>query len=1302
MTDLTRFVPSQLLERTASPRNDGPACVGFAGAVIFADISDYTPLAERFCEQGIEGAEQLAGLLDRTFSHYIACIHHSGGEVASFAGDALLAYWSAPHGDLAGALQSALTCASALHGASPGGCSDSPQLHVGLAAGPLWVARLGGIDGRWQILLAGDAVRDAAQAAAAASRGETVLSERAQTLAAAPAPLDRHPGEIEEMRRIPSASQTSPQGGAELGLLVPRILQERGQGTAWKWLPQVRNICALFVRIDGLDENAPDALDRYQAAVIEVERAVLYSSRSASSLSLGDKGLVYRLCFGLPHDSHADDALRAARAGLAIVQGLKRLDLGCAAGLAIGRGLYSAIGGSERQDYVAVGRFMHLAARLMENAGQGLLCSAEVAGLLRGKVDWIPEKPLSLKGIRDNFDVIRAQAVTLEAEPREKIFGRESEKYLLESRLGDLARGQGALVWIAGDAGIGKSALVLHLIEVAASRDIVCLAGDSASAENAVPYLAWRPIFARLLKVDWPNTAAAVRGSTAHTLPSYLKGRELAPLINSVLPGLLGETPLVSGLTGRARSEATLSFLGEVIRNCAGDSFLLVLEDCHWIDSASWRLLERIARDFPRALLVLTSRPHFESRELGVLRGVERFTELTLSPLHADAVGEIVKDVLADADAPSQIVEEVVTRSGGNPFFAREYALLLQSGARAKRPGAKPDPSGALSFVPNGAEAPITVQGLVTSRIDSLGADEVFILKAASVLGNQLEVPVLKHVLFQELQDSQLDSTLSALVQYQLLAASDDAERSYQFRHDIIRRVAYDQLTSSQREKLHADAARAIESVHGNRLELQFAILAHHWSMARVPIATIKYADLAAKQALESAAYAEADRLLQTCLELSERSGVAQINTETLVRWHRELADAYQGLGQVEKRGIEARRALALAGRPRPSRLAGVVAHGVLRAARSSWRHVIARPIAATDPRQTLTLDLAKAYRHSAAVCWFSNDSLGMTCDILGAVECGETAPASSVLASAYAELGGILGVIGLRKIGEPILRRALGVAQTSGNVSDLAYVHLLNSLYAVGMGDWSTASRSSELCQEICERTRDQVNWSNAQAVRFWLNHYQTRSELARALAHALQDRAAETGNRQHQAWALRFLAVCDLRQGNPVNAALQLEQALERLGETAAVNERIPILGSLALARTQLGELAAAGETLGEGLALVNGLPRPAGHATLEGYSALAEVALNAWHAAPGSMDRQRAASLCLRALRRYQATFPIGEARYRLWQGRYRQLAGRNWAARLSFQRGAAAAKRRGMAWDEARCLEALTSVPSAGVV
>ncbi len=684
------FVPAELLARTESLDQDRPVSARFAGAALFADISDYTPIAELLCNQGPEGAEQLSRVLDCAFSNYVTCVHGSGGEVASFAGDALLAYWPATDGDWSSAVRRAADCASALHGASLADFRDltrSLRLHVGLAVGPLWVARLGGVDGRWQILLAGNAVREASRAAVAARRGETLLSESAEVAVRAPLRCEQHSGRI---RRIaagpapPGAPDDDRQPETVAGALIPGVLREWGHETHWKWLPQLRNVCALFVRIDGLDENAPDALDRYQAVMMVLQTAVPTASASGGTLIVDDKGLVFRLCLGFPHDSHADDALRAVKAGLAIEQGLRRLGLGCAAGFAAGRGLCTTLGGPERQQYVAVGRFMHLAARLMEHAGQGLLCAADVASSVRANVEWIAEQPLKLKGIADDFQPIRVRASGPRRDSRDELFGRDAETNWLTDQMGALARGQGAVIGIAGDAGIGKSALVGQLVRAATANQIDCLTGDSTSAENAVSFLAWRRVFLKLLEVNWPSIAAQSCSSKMHDVLADLAEPELAPLINSVLPGLLEENALVSGLSGHIRAQATLSLLSEVIRRSAGETFVLILEDCHWMDSASLHLVEQVVNDFPHALIILTSRLSFEGEELGTLRGLARFAELSLSPLDDGAIRAIIYNHLEDADVELKVIDDIVTRSSGNPFFALEYSLLLKSTPRNK------------------------------------------------------------------------------------------------------------------------------------------------------------------------------------------------------------------------------------------------------------------------------------------------------------------------------------------------------------------------------------------------------------------------------------------------------------------------------------------------------------------------------------------------------------------------------------------------------------------------------------------
>jgi hypothetical protein len=156
-----------------------------------------------------------------------------------------------------------------------------------------------------------------------------------------------------------------------------------------------------------------------------------------------------------------------------------------------------------------------------------------------------------------------------------------------------------------------------------------------------------------------------------------------------------------------------------------------------------------------------------------------------------------------------------------------------------------------------------------------------------------------------------------------------------------------------------------------------------------------------------------------------------------------------------------------------------------------------------------------------------------------------------------------------------------------------------------------------------------------------------------------------------------------------------VHLQSGLECLGETAALNERLPTLGILALAQLTSGDVWSARATAREGLAQTLGPRRPIGHSTLEGHSALVTVALDAWRE-DHSPQWRLAIKRCMRVLRRYSKSFPVGVPRYQLHLGDYQRLSGSIRAARRSYRRGEAAASRLGMPWEGKRCQEALSAL------
>ena len=1285
MERLESFAAEVLLQRLqhSGAGDSAAACTTFAGAVLFVDISGYTALAETLCGQGPQGIEQLGKTLDLALRGHVRAVHDTGGEIACFAGDAFIAYWPADDGSVSRALSRAHSCARLLHSASqsavPPLSAATPRLHIGLGSGHMWAARLGA-DERWQLLLAGPAVREACAACAEAAPGETVVAPDADLFIASS--TDALTGAISAGD---SAASPPPPSGSILATHIPKRVQEYvGEGYS-AWIPQRRTICALFIKIVGLDDTAPDALPRHQTVVTSLHTALRPYTGSTGTLLRDDKGLVFTLCFGMPHDTHADDALRAVRAGLAVRSELARLGFDCAIGVATGPGVCMPLGGPQRRHYWAVGRFMHVAGRLMEAAGSGLLCTEEVADRVRRAVGLSPERPLTLKGLRWPLRPFRVREDARIDEHTEVLFGREDEQAKLDRCLNTFEEGRGTVLWIEGEAGLGKSALIQYLRQAASRRDIEFLSGGAGSVEIAVAYAAWRPVFVKLLD-GLPSAVSASQGQRGAQLSS-IRHPQLAPLINAVVPGFLEETQVVKSLSGQARADATSSVLSEAIGVHATSRFVLVLEDCHWMDSASWRLVLRVAQDYPQAFIVLTSRPSVDVLELSALRRLEPFTDMKLSPLRPDAIGSLVSSVLGERSTNQELVDEITRRSVGNPLFAREYALLLTTNLQQRGfEFTSRSPS------QDGEAMPATVQGLIASRLDSLSVAEDLALKSASVIGDRFSVELMASVYPGSPSGGTLGAVLAQLVERQLIVPDEAADGCFAFPHAMIREVTYGQLTQDQRRDLHRRVAVAIEQAYQRDLRPHVAALAHHWSHAGVPGETIRYADQAASQALAAGAFEEADRLLGTCIQLT--SGADQeVRNADRIRWHREVADARHGMGQLESRSAAAHQALRLAGVPRSHSPIGLIAQAAGRFSMLKMRGVLPQ---SWQPRDTSeTLDVARAYRHSAEVCYFNNDMLGMICDSASAVASASSLGPSAVLAGASTELGGILSIAGLRRIGERMLQSAIAAAEAADDHAAQAHAHMVSCLYFVGIGDWLSAESSAKRCQELCEPVDDRVNWTNAQAVRFWMSHYRSRDVAAYDAARSLRDRASETGNRQHRAWAFRFLALCALRNNDPREAIVHLQAGLDCLGETSALNERLPTLGILALAQLKSGDVWSARATAREGLAQSLGARRPIGHSTLEGHSALITVALDAWREEQSPQWRL-AIIRCLRVLRRYSKSFPVGAPRYHLHLGDYQRLSGSTRAARRSYQRGEAAASRLGMPWEGKRCQEALTAL------
>ena len=384
--DDKNFVPKRLLGRI--DRGDKR----FWGAAMFADLSSYTPYAEALCRAGTDGAERLGEKVGKALGEWAEIVRDCDGEIASFAGDAFLAYWAADgQGGVAGCRDNASRCADLLHEAGAGfgqaeestdrsvnGMEPPPlAFHIGIGLGHLWADRLTAGERRFY-LLGGAAVGYATDAARKAKPGRTEVDGRVDYSAIGDGNGDDPTGSDSRGPRRPAVDSppTDPAPcpqAASVDVETPETeTDKRFAGI----------VCALSVRIEGVDvhysEPVRNALERCEEALA----AALSDKRQDSinehaHLGFEDKGLVFTLC--LPVHGRADIRTTVA-AALAIKRELVDRGLQCSAGVACDRGVWMPLGTS----FGAVGRFLLVAARLMIEARGKVLVTSVVANYLVG------------------------------------------------------------------------------------------------------------------------------------------------------------------------------------------------------------------------------------------------------------------------------------------------------------------------------------------------------------------------------------------------------------------------------------------------------------------------------------------------------------------------------------------------------------------------------------------------------------------------------------------------------------------------------------------------------------------------------------------------------------------------------------------------------------------------------------------------------------------------------------------------------------------------------------------------------
>jgi class 3 adenylate cyclase/predicted ATPase len=582
---------------------------------------------------------------------------------------------------------------------------------------------------------------------------------------------------------------------------------------------------------------------------------------------LGDGLLVY---FGYPH-AHEDDAQRAVRAGLGIVAAMEALNAQLAPrhgvriavriGIHTGLVVVGAMGGGDRQEQLALGDTPNMAARLQGLAAPDTVVLSETTfRLVQGYYTHQDLGTHRLKGVTAPVPVYRMLGESgvqsrLEAVVPSRLtplVGREEEVALLQQRWAQATAGQGQVVLLSGEAGIGKSRLVQvlkdHIAHEPHARIEWC--GSSYHQQSALypvimhlhRLLQWREDESPQEKLRTLETTLAASGLA---LPEVVP--VLAALLSLPLPAHYPALTLTPQRQRQKTLETLLTWLDTEARR---QPVLVIVEDLHWIDPSTLELLSLLIDQgaSARLCLVLTARPEFRPP----WAMVAHLTSLTLRRFAPIQVTRLASHVAGDKTLPPAVLEEVVRKTDGVPLFVEELTkVVLESGLLQERED-RYDLTGPLPPL----AIPATLYDALMARLDRLGAAKL-VAQLGAVIGRTFAYDLAQAV--TPLDAVTLQGALAQLVEAELVAQRGmPPQATYTFKHALIQDTAYQSLLRSMRQQYHQRIAQMLIERFPETAETQPELVAHHYTEAGLTEQAIPYWQRAGQQALQRAANPEA------------------------------------------------------------------------------------------------------------------------------------------------------------------------------------------------------------------------------------------------------------------------------------------------------------------------------------------------------------------------------------------------------------------------------------------------------------
>jgi len=710
----------------------------------------------------------------------------------------------------------------------------------------------------------------------------------------------------------------------QLKSLIPSALAQKYLDAEQEAMGENRLITALFADISGSTGLAATRSTELIFQLIQdcFKELVNIVAGYEGSIS-GFRGDGLLALFGAPI-LHENDAERAILAAIDMRDAMKKQELDITVGINTALMTVGEIKTQLHAEYTAYGTEIVLARRLQENANRGqILVGTGTYRQTHRAFDFRCLENLTLKGFDER--IIAYEVLNPKVHPekvrgieglRARMIGREREFSDLKDAVDLWLKGQGQVVSIIGEAGIGKSRLVREL-RLQLPDEILLLEGRSISIGQTISYWPFIDILRTYFELREDNSESEIAQKVTDNVTNLFphNADEFLPFIGRLLSIRFGnelDKRLDFATPDQIRHQTLMRLQDYFEALSKHQPLLLILEDLHWADDLSLDLISVLLDSLATTPLMLLCvyRPEQEHRvwqlsDMAQRKCLDRFTTITLKQLSSHQSRLLVEELLTIDNLPASVKEMILSKSEGNPFFIEEVIRSLIDRDLVYLEGNRWKARAEVSEL----DVPDTIQSVVLARVDRLQAEAKQVLQCAAVIGRLFKYRLLEQLTQREHELNQhLDEIKSRDLVYEERTVP---ELEYAFKHAFTQEATYQGILEQRRKQFHHQVAQGIERLYQERLEEYYEELAHHYSRSDDAEKAVEYLLKAGEKAKASYANEAAIAHFQRALELLEQGEIDR--KEWQLQALRGLGEVYFGIGKSSEAVEAFEEAIALA-----------------------------------------------------------------------------------------------------------------------------------------------------------------------------------------------------------------------------------------------------------------------------------------------------------------------------------------------------------------------------------------------------